>query len=231
MANTEEFELVPNRILLNDFKVLHIYNSNDQFHLPRQILVDSSLTGDAENIFYNSVALTTQSFNSSYSSLACLINRNTIEADMYMNVNPSSLRYIINYIQTGKLELMDECLSDDFLLSKTKDLANMFGMPKLLEKLENIQSPNKIFDEFVERMRQDGHIIMEYLKHSYKQQFDVEKIMEKLEDFLLTNRKPILRILKSCNIDLVEHMVKFVIEMYYLIYENDSQFDELFNLV
>ena len=126
---------------LNDFKIIHIHNQSQTYHLTRQVLLDSVLTQDTYSFFYHILLLDTSIFNEDYGSFACIIDRTSHEADLYLNVNPDALHHIINFIQTGKID----CLSiynkdnkDKILVNEIFDLATMFAMPNLVDKFREI---------------------------------------------------------------------------------------------
>lgn len=150
--NKEQFELTP--IIeepTNTFKVVHLFNRNDTYHLTRQILYNSAYTLDTYCLFYQILAKNVDDFNDEYGSFACLIPRNDIEADLYVNVNHYALNFIIEYIQTGKFNryLTTQRLVNydgNNIISEMIDLATILGMPKLvtyLRKLNEHQEDNE----------------------------------------------------------------------------------------
>lgn len=133
--NEEQFELTP--IIeepMNDYKIIHLHNKNNTYHLTRQILLNSSYTMDTYCLFYHILAKNMDEFNDEYGSIACLIPRNHVEADLYMNVDAESLDIIIKYIQTNKITNLE---NNNKLISEIIDLATILAMPKLVALLRN----------------------------------------------------------------------------------------------
>ena len=80
---------------MNLFKIIHLENQKNCYHLTRQVLLDSMLTQDTYCFFYHILAKGVDEFNDDYGSFACLIPRSDIEADLYLNVDPDALHYIV----------------------------------------------------------------------------------------------------------------------------------------
>lgn len=121
----------------NEFKIVHLHNGSDVYHLTRQVLLDSVLTQDTYCFFYHILTRSDNEFNNMYGSFACLLIRNIYEADLYLNVNSDALYYIIKYIQTNKIN--DDIIGcDDKICCELIDLAIMFGMSNLTAMLRNI---------------------------------------------------------------------------------------------
>jgi len=145
----EQFDLVPHvDELLNHFEIVHLSNRSDIYHLTRQVLIDSMLTQDTYCFFYHILTKSIVEFNTMYGSFAHLIARNSTEADLYLNVDPSALKLIINYVQTTKINF-DHILEINSEIPETIDLATMFGMPNLVASLRNAYSPEKMFMELM----------------------------------------------------------------------------------
>uniref|UniRef100_A0A6C0C8N0 BTB domain-containing protein n=1 Tax=viral metagenome TaxID=1070528 RepID=A0A6C0C8N0_9ZZZZ len=125
-------------VVLNDFKIIHLHNQSNTYHLTRQVLMDSALTQDTFSFFYHILLLDTDSFNEKYGSFACVIDRTSYEADLYLNVNSDALYHIINFIQTGKIDCMDIYLTRRKLVDEIFDLAIMFAIPTLVDNFRNI---------------------------------------------------------------------------------------------
>jgi hypothetical protein len=125
-------------VILNDFKIIHLRNQSKTYHLTRQVLLDSVLTQDTYSFFYHILLLDTDSFNEKYGSFACVIDRTSYEADLYLNVNSDALYYIINFIQTGKIDCMDVYQNHRKLVDEIFDLAIMFAIPNLVDNFKNI---------------------------------------------------------------------------------------------
>jgi hypothetical protein len=126
---------------LNSFGIVHIHNKSMVYHLTRQTLLDSalpiptdeSLTQNTYSFFYDILSFDPKYFNQNYGSFAYIIPRSAEEADLYLNVNPLALDYIINFVQTEKLSLVDDREIDQIV-----DLATIFAMPDLVEQLRKI---------------------------------------------------------------------------------------------
>lgn len=120
---------------LNSFKIIHIYNQSNTYHLTRQILINSAIILDTYSFFYHILSMDIDVFNEQYCSFAYLTTKNLDEAILYINVNPEALSYIINFIQTNKIKNMTQ----DYFFDEIIDLATMFAMPNLIEIIENIK--------------------------------------------------------------------------------------------
>src|SRR5437868_11903172 len=92
--------------IVNDFKIVHIYNRSEVYHLTRQTLLDSalpiptdeSMTQNTYSFFYHILSKSLHDFNSTYKSFAYMIDKYP-EAHLYINVNSLALEYIIDYVQ------------------------------------------------------------------------------------------------------------------------------------
>ena len=148
--------------LLNFFKVVHLSNRSDVYHLTRQVLIDSMITQDTYCFFYHILSKSIDDFNKLYGSFACLIAQSDDEADLYLNVNVSALNYIINYIQTTKINI-DRIKSDnEETVEEMIDLATMFGMPNLVSILRQSQtskSPESRFRELISTDEKLGELL------------------------------------------------------------------------
>ena len=120
-------------ITSNLFRVVHIYNQSNKIHLTRQILMDSSLTQDTCSFFYHILSMDIDEFNNRYGSFAYLTEKDMYEGKLYINVNHEALMYIINFIQTNKIIQVRK----SSLVNEIIDLAIIFGMPNLIEKIKN----------------------------------------------------------------------------------------------
>lgn len=122
---------------MNSYKIIHIYNKNEKYHLTRQVLADSMLTQNTFCFFYHILTLDENEFNTTYGSFAFLIGRNAFEADMYLNVDSNSLFHIIHYVQTNKINCQEISMRSPFAIQELDDLASMLGMPNLVIILRN----------------------------------------------------------------------------------------------
>ena len=113
------------------YGIVHIHNKNDMYHLTRQILLDTGIY-DPACFFYKILTVAPSEFNKTYSSFAFLIERSSIEADVYLNVDSKSLETIINYAETGKI-------LGTFNLVELENLARMLGLTRLVEKISKLK--------------------------------------------------------------------------------------------
>lgn len=125
-------------VILNDFKIIHLHNQSMTYHLTRQVLLDSVLTQDTYSFFYHILLLDADSFNEKYGSFACVIDRTSYEADLYLNVNSAALHHIINFIQTGKIDCIGIYHNHRSLVDEIFDLAIMFAIPNVVDKFKSI---------------------------------------------------------------------------------------------
>lgn len=173
MTDVDEFDLTP--VIegpLNTFKIVHIYNRSDTYHLTRQVLFDSILTQNTYCFFYHILAKGVDEFNDIYGSFAFLIARNEIEADIYLNVDSKALYHIIQYIQTGKINTERICESHWKTKEEIIDLATMFGIPNLVSLLRNIVSSEENINDTNEIIFTIKHInnmlSLLYKKYNFK---------------------------------------------------------------
>ena len=157
----QNFELVTKNLEpKNIYKVVHIYNKNQVYHINRQILLDSFFIEDEYNYFYNIIYDDISDFNKKYKNFSCLIFKSKYEADIYLNVKSHALKYIISYLQTGKIneKLIDTL--ENKKLQEIIDLAKMLGMSKIVDKINmfNIENRDVIINKinyFFPEMSQD----------------------------------------------------------------------------
>lgn len=129
-TDNTQFELIP--IIeepCNTYKIVHIHNKNNTYHLTRQILINSIYTLDTYSLFYHILSKNIDDFNEEYGAFACLIHRSEIEADLYTNLDSDALDMIINYVQTNKLS---NTVSEKNTII---ELASIFGLPKIVSVL------------------------------------------------------------------------------------------------
>lgn len=124
------------------FKIYHIYNKTDIYHLTKQTLIETGVIYGDYNFFFHIVHMDTEEFNDKYGSFACMLQKNMDESNIFMNIHAKAFSYIVNYIQTNKID-------DDEIRQKNKkvvdeiiDLATMLGLPVLVTKLRDL-SQNK----------------------------------------------------------------------------------------
>ena len=145
MEDSEEhFDLTPQIEPVNTFKIVHLHNKSERYHLTRQVLLDSALTQNTYCFFYHILTKNLDEYNEMYGSFACLIARSGIEADLYLNVHLDALEHIVQYIQTGKLDSEDIYINNWKIIDEIIDLATMFGMPTLVSTMRNLHPSNVI---------------------------------------------------------------------------------------
>lgn len=166
MSDTEEqFDLTPQiEEPMNTFKIVHLENRSDTYHLTRQVLLDSMLMQNTYCFFYHILTKNIDEFNKMYGSFACLIYRNDDEVDLYLNVDSVALHHIINYIQTTKINI-DEIKSEQWhIIDEIIDLATMFGMPNLVAVLRNYNTPEEQFRNIISNNKQLSNLLFDILK-------------------------------------------------------------------
>ncbi len=148
MEDNEIFDLTPQiECPTNSFKIIHIHNRSETYHLTRQVLLDSMLTQNTYCFFYHILSKNVEEFNHIYGSFAFLISRSAIEADIYLNVHPDALNYIVTYIQTTKINIDEIFQKSVKIFDEIVELAIMFGMPLLVSTIRQIhQSEIKQMD-------------------------------------------------------------------------------------
>lgn len=114
-----------------EYAVVHYHNGEDVYHLSREILLDTAISHGRHCFFYRILSDDTDAFNQTFGSFATVIPRTQVEADVYLNVDRNSLGALIRYIQNGTLA---GCV----LSSNLVDLAFVFGMETLVEKLRQL---------------------------------------------------------------------------------------------
>jgi hypothetical protein len=135
---------------LNSYHVVHIYNKNDCYHLTHQILIDTALTHNSFCFFYHILSKTTTEFNKMYSSFACIIPRNHLEADLYLNVNSEALGYVIHYIQKAQIDIntirQKKCKTIDEII----DLSTIFSIPALVSIVRTLHLDSETIDSRIQ---------------------------------------------------------------------------------
>lgn len=117
----------------NGYRVVHLHNRNDVYHIMRQTILDLVITDETYGFFYNILSLHEEEFNETYKSFAYLVPINMHEANLYLSVDAVSLSHVINFIQTGELEEVIE----PNRLTKMVDLATIFGLSHLTSEITN----------------------------------------------------------------------------------------------
>lgn len=133
----------------NTIKIVHIYNKSDQYHLTRQVLLDSTITQGTFGFFCHILTKSIEEFNLSYGSIAYLSPVNENEYDLYLNVDKIAFENIVKYVQTGKIEQNDYYQLNNKIIEDMIDLATIFGMPILVTEMRNLlMSDIELNDEF-----------------------------------------------------------------------------------
>jgi hypothetical protein len=194
MTNTEEeFDLAPQiDEPMNSFKVVHLYNKSDIYHLTRQVLLDSTITQNTYCVFYHILTKNLEEFNEIYGSFACLIERNRFEADLYLNVDSKALGYIVRYIQTGKLDGKSIYVKEWKTIDEIIDLATMFGMPVLVSMMRSLHPSNEKIGEKLNNIKSVTESLLHLYKNQINNEFDTEKNISVLNEFIDENREDII---------------------------------------
>jgi hypothetical protein len=198
MTDTEEqFDLAPKiDEPTNAFKIVHIYNKSNTYHLTRQVLLDSTLTQNTYCFFYHILAESMNEFNKSYGSFACLIARNNIEADLYLNVDSQALDYIIKYIQTGKINGEAIYAENWKTVDEIIDLAAMFGMPNLVSILRGLHPTEDKINQTIALIKQSFTMVLYVYMHyiDVNDVNDTGKYVEIFNNFVEENKQSIIDI-------------------------------------
>lgn len=208
----EEFDLAP--LIdepMNAFKIVHIYNKSKTYHLTRQVLLDSVLMQNTYCFFYHILAKNIEEFNQIYGSFACLIDRNMIQADLYLNVDAEALEHIINYIQTTKINGQLIYADNWQTINEIIDLATMFGMPNLVSMLRGLHPSDATIDDAMDVVYKCmSSLLVAYQKY-VKNDLDVESESEKLLTFMQENRQSIIDTFIKTNMYKNELIAKFAL--------------------
>lgn len=141
---------------LNPYRIVHIYNKSNIYHLTRQMLLDSSmqisLAQNTYSFFYHILSKGSDDFNDTYGSFAYIDcptkSTKSYHVDLYMNVDTTALDYIIEYIQKRTINKKISKMDD---INQLIDLATMFGMPDLVEQLRK-KIPTETYVKDVENL-------------------------------------------------------------------------------
>jgi len=141
-SETESEEDTLTETPLNSFGIVHLHNRNDQYHLTRQTLLDSSIDNTPDDsisqntysFFYHILSKDMQDFNETYKSFAYMTFHHEKEATIYLNVNCKALGYIIDCVQTGNLDVPES----KKIASEVIDLATIFAMPNLVANIKRL---------------------------------------------------------------------------------------------
>ncbi|XWV24851.1 hypothetical protein QJ856_gp0932 [Tupanvirus deep ocean] len=191
--NEEQFDLAPQIDQpMNPYKIVHLYNKSNVYHLTRQVLLDSRLTQDTYCFFYHILAKSMDEFNEMYGSFACLINRSRIEADLYLNVDSESLEHIIKYIQTGKLDAKNIYSNNWKTIDEIIDLATMFGMPTLVSMMRNLHPSDAQIKTVFEMIKYVAFLIIRVYQETIDEDYDGDDAYNKINDFITVNKNEII---------------------------------------
>lgn len=186
----EQFDLAPQiEEPLNTFKIVHLYNKSDIYHLTRQVLLDSVLTQNSYCFFYHILAKTTEDFNEMYGSFACLISRNTLEADLYLNVHTDALRHIINYIQTSKIDGQSIYINNWKTIDEIIDLATMFGMPNLVTLMRSLHPSEEQIENKINMINQVIYTLAIIYNRIIDTNFNIDEFMYNYYKLMDENKK------------------------------------------
>jgi hypothetical protein len=123
--------------------IVNIHNKNDTYYLTSRTIYRSAAKEDINTMFLDAIVMNRQTFNKTH-NLSAYIQPNSVSpnpeaVDLYLNVNPEALRYVIDYIQRGEINgpaIYSNCYE---MVGEISNLAAIFGMPllsKLLQELE-----------------------------------------------------------------------------------------------
>lgn len=204
MSNDDNFDLAPNmEEPINEFRIVHIYNKSNIYHLTRQVLLDSALTQDTYCFFYHILAKNIYEFNDIYGSFACLFSRTIYEADLYLNAESDALEHIIKYVQTGKIDGEKIYLHSWKLIDEIIDLASMFGMPNLVSLLRALHPSEEKIDSMINGIKIVGINIINYYQYMVDHEelwFNKTDYIEKFNNFIEENRESIIDLYIKNNI-------------------------------
>jgi len=180
MSKQENLEFVTEDDSAYNFRIVHLYNRSDTYHLTRQILLDSSLTQDTYSFFYHILAKSTKEFNEKYGSFAFIIARNQFEADLYLNVDPTALEHIVKYIQTGKINGPAIYSQDWKIVDEIIDLAIMFGIPNLVTIMRELQPTEEMINRKITQFEEYMKIGL-YSTKNLVPSFEIDRAMDLLD--------------------------------------------------
>jgi len=193
MVDVEQFNLTPQ---IDEptctFKIVHLNNRSDTYHLTRQVLLDATLTQSTYCFFYHILAMDMDDFNKMYGSFACLIARSEIEADIYLNVDPEALNYIIKYVQTNKINGAQIYSHNWKIIDEMIDLATMFGMPNLVSMLRNLHPSEENITQTIQILKDVGENILTMYKENIDSDYKIEIYLNRFYKFLEENRESII---------------------------------------
>lgn len=174
----------------HEYRVIHIYNRSDVYHITRQILQDCSFTQDSCCFFYHLLTKDTEDFNICYGSFAYLTLQSSDEAAVYLNVNCCALEHIVYYLQTGKID-MELVEVDEKRFREILDLAIMFGMPRLVNQLRH----HLLYNKQIVLQNFQNHLISLYQNETNDQK--LSHAIEKTSQFVKKHDHDIIQMLSG----------------------------------
>lgn len=123
----------------NKIELIHIYNQNDTYHLTKRILQPCALTHPVHCFFSRILTMDPQIFNRTYENLCAYMKIiNESEVEVYLNVCPHALKYVIMFISG---EDIDDISQKDAL--DVIHLANQFSIPNLVQEMRHFYPSNE----------------------------------------------------------------------------------------
>ena len=126
------------------YEIAHIHNRSNTYHITRQVMLNN-----IDCFFYHILTLGSSSFNAIYNTFACMIAKSSVEVDVYMNVNCNELDYIIEYIQTNKINMATK--HDLNFIKNMVDLTIILKIQKLTEELKKCLPQKETVEEHKNR--------------------------------------------------------------------------------
>jgi hypothetical protein len=191
--NQDLFDLTPQiDEPLNKFQIVHLYNQSDVYHLTRQVLLDSVLTQNTYCFFYHILSMDIEEFNEQYSSFACLISRNQIEADLYLNVECVAFKYIIKYIQTYKIDGHEIYRENWKTIDEIIDLATVFAIPNLITELRVLHPSDDLINAKFDLLKSYFSMLVMYWTKLVNDECNEAECCSQMYQFMEDNRQNII---------------------------------------
>ena len=231
--NDEIFDLTPHiGSATNLFKIIHLYNRSDTYHLTRQVLLDSMLRQNTYCFFYHILFKNIDEFNEMYGSFACLISRSAIEADLYLNVDSQALYHIICYIQTTKIDGDEIYLTNGKIVDEIIELAVIFGMPLLVSTMRQIQPTDSQIADHIVVFRSKIKLfiqnyfpwILGYLQIHDQIQIHIDNC---IDDYINQNKDQIIKYTLKKNSKNMEYLCRSIINIIMCVMCNNNRSQEI----
>lgn len=181
---------------INFFKIVHVNNKSKIYHITQQVLLNAIVKDSTYSLFYHILTKEVDDFNYFYGSFACLIVRNSYEADLYLNVNNKALKYIIEYVQTGQINSNAIYLKNCKLIDEIINLATIFGFPDIVSELRNVKPSPEYIDRRLEELKKlslSFYLLIKYFNgSSIEYDNNTTKIQELIDNFFQENRNEII---------------------------------------